>query len=66
MQISKSGSKKSASSFEESLEDREITSSGSEWKIGSDKLFVTCLTCNSKNKFENQLKITWIFLLILV
>ena len=34
--------------------------SSSEWKIGSDALFVTCLNNNSE-KLEKKLKITWIF-----
>ena len=50
MQISDNESKKSVSSFEESVEDGEISSSSSEWKVGSDELFVTCLNNNSENK----------------
>ena len=47
MQISDDKSKKSISSFAESVESEEISASSSEWKIGSDKLFVTCLNDNS-------------------
>ena len=64
MQISDDESKKSVSSFAESVESGEISASSSEWKMGSDELFVTCL--NDSDKIANQLKITWIFLLILV
>ena len=56
MQISSSASKKSVSSFEESVEDGKISSSGSEWKIGSDELFVTCLNSNSANKIGKAMK----------
>ena len=64
MQISDDESKKSISSFAESVESGEISASSSEWKMGSDELFVTFL--NDSDKIANQLKITWIFLLILV
>ena len=40
-------SKKSVSSLAESVESGEILSSSSEYKIGSDELFVTCLIYNS-------------------
>ena len=43
MQISDDESKKSVSSFAESIESREISASSSERKMNSDKLFVTCL-----------------------
>ena len=65
MQFSDDKSKKSVSCLAESVESGEISSSSSEWKIGSDELFVTCLSDNSENNM-NQFKITWIFLLILV
>ena len=39
--------KKSISSFAESVESGQISSSSSEWKMGSDELFVTCLNDNS-------------------
>ena len=66
MQISDDESKKRVSSLANSVESIEISSSSSEWKTDSDKLFVTCLNNNSENKIGNQLKITCIFLLILV
>ena len=66
MQVSDDESKKSVSSLIERVKSGEISSSKSEWKTGSDELFVTCLKNDSENKVENQLKITWIFLLILV
>ena len=47
MQISDDESKKSISSLAESVESGEISSSSSEWKTGSDELFVTCLNDNS-------------------
>ena len=57
MQIFDNESKKSVSSFEESVEDGEISSSSSEWKIGSDReLFVTCLNDNSENKIGKPIK----------
>ena len=65
MQISDDKSKKSLSSFAETMESGVISASSSEWKTGKDELFVTCLNDNS-DKLSNQLKITWIFLLILV
>ena len=49
MQISDDERKKSVSSLAESVETGEISSSSSEWKIGSDEIFVTCLNCDSKN-----------------
>ena len=64
MQISDDESKKSISSFAESVESGEISASSSEWKMGSDELFVTCL--NDSDKIAKQWKITWILLLILV
>ena len=36
----------------ESIKSGEILSSSSEWKIGSDKLFVTCLNRDSENKIK--------------
>ena len=64
IKISDDESKKSMSSFAESEESGEILASSSEWKIGSDELFVTCL--NDSDKIAKPIKITWIFLLILV
>ena len=49
-------SEKSVSNFEENLEDGEISSSGSDWKIGSDEFFVTCLNSNSENKIAKPIK----------
>ena len=66
MQISDNESKKSVSSLAESMESGEISCSSSEWKIGSDKLFVICLNCDSKTKIGTPIKITWVVLLILV
>ena len=42
MLISDNESNKSVSSFAESVESGEISSSSSEWKVYSDELFVTC------------------------
>ena len=50
MQISDNESKKSVSSVAQSVEKGEISSSSSEWNLGSDKLFVTCIKDDSKNK----------------
>ena len=47
MQILDDESKKIISSFTESVKSVEITASSSEWKIGSDEVFVTCLNNNS-------------------
>ena len=47
MQISDDASKKSISSFSESVESGEILASSSEWKMGLDKLFVICLNSNN-------------------
>ena len=47
MQISDDESKISISSFVESVESGEILASSSEWKMGLDELFVTCLNDNS-------------------
>ena len=47
MQISDNDSKKSVSSFAESVESREISVSRSEWRTYSDELFVTCFNDNS-------------------
>ena len=46
MQISDDESKKSVSN----LEDGEISSSSSEWNLGSDELFIKCLNSNKKLK----------------
>ena len=43
IQISDHECKKSVSNLAESVECGEILSSSSEWKIGSEELFVTCL-----------------------
>ena len=63
MQILDEESKTSISSFAESVESGEISASNSEWKTGSDELFITYLNDNSENKIEKPIKI---FLLILV
>ena len=47
IQISNCESKKSVSIFEESVEDGEISSSGSVWKTSLDELFVTHLNRNN-------------------
>ena len=65
IQISDDESKKSLSIFAESVESGEISASSSEWKIGSDELFVTCINDNS-DKIAKPNKITWIFLFILI
>ena len=52
MQISDDKSKKSVSSLAESVESGKISSSSSEWKIGSDKLFVTFLNDNSESNIK--------------
>ena len=49
MQISDNKSKNSVSSLADSVESGEILSSSSEWKIGSNKLFVTCLNNKSEH-----------------
>ena len=49
MQIYDIKDKKSISSLEESVESGEILYLDSEWKIGSDELFVTCLNCDGEN-----------------
>ena len=56
MNISDNKDKKGASIVVESVESGEILSSGSEWKIGSDKLFVICLNCDSENKIGKPSK----------
>ena len=43
-------SKKSISSFVESMESGEISASSYEWKTGLDEVFVTCLNDNSDSK----------------
>ena len=55
IQIPDNESKKSISSAAENIESGEISSSSSEWKIGSDKLFVTCLNDNAKNKIAKPI-----------
>ena len=64
MQISDIERKKSYSSFAESVEDGEISASSSEWKMGSDKLLVTCL--NDSDKITKPIKNYLDLLLILV
>ena len=54
MQISDDESKKSISSFAEIVESGEILASSSEWKIGSEELFVTCL--NNSDKIGKPIK----------
>ena len=54
MQISDDESKKSISSFAESVESGEISSSSSEWKTGSEELFATCL--NDSDKIARPIK----------
>ena len=56
MQISDDESKKSASSFAESVESEEISSSSSKWKTGSEELFVTCLNRESVHKIGKPIK----------
>ena len=34
------------------MENGKFSSSSSEWKIGSDELFVTCLNCDRENKIK--------------
>ena len=48
MQISDNESKKSISSFAESVESGEISASSSQWKMGSDEVFVTYLNISDK------------------
>ena len=55
IQISDDESKKSISSFAESIKSGEISASSSEWKISSDELFVTCLNDNS-DKISKPIK----------
>ena len=54
MQLSDDESKKGISRFAESVESREISASSSEWKMGSDELFVTCL--NNSDKIAKPIK----------
>ena len=54
MQISDDESKKSISSFAESVVSGEISYSSSEWKIGLEELFVTCLNNNSKKNSKSN------------
>ena len=56
MHISHDENKKSVSSLAESVESGEISSSSSEWKIGSDELFVTCVNQDSENKTRKPIK----------
>ena len=44
--------KKYVSSLAEFVENEEISSSSSEWKIGSDEIFVTCLNDNGESKIN--------------
>ena len=50
IQISDDESKTKILSLAESVESGEISSSSSEWKMGSDELFVICLNENSEIK----------------
>ena len=50
MQISDDEKKRSVSSVAKSVGSGEFSSSSSEWHLGSDKLFVTCLNHDSENK----------------
>ena len=54
MQISDDVSKKVIWSFAESEESGEISAPSSEWKMGSDELFVTCL--NNSDKIAKPIK----------
>ena len=65
MQNSNNKSKRNVSSLAENVESGEILSSIFEWKLGSDKFFVTCSNRESENKIGKP-KITLIFLSILV
>ena len=56
MQISNNETKRSVSSLAESVENGEISSSNSEWKKGSDELFVICLNSDSENKIGKPIK----------
>ena len=56
MQISDNESKKSISSLAESVESGDLSSSSSEWNLGSDELFVTRLNRDSKNKIGKPIK----------
>ena len=66
MQISDDENKKSISSLVESVESGEISSSSSEWNLGSDELFVTCFNNDSKRKIGKPIKNHSDLLLILV
>ena len=58
MQISVDEDIKNDSSLEESVESGETSSSNSEWNLGSDELFVTCLNCDiCINTSLNQMSI---------
>ena len=56
MQISEDESEKSVSSLTESVESRKISSSSSEWNLGSDELFVTYLNRDSKTKIGKPIE----------
>ena len=43
-------------SFAESVESGIISASSSEWRIGSDEVFITCLNCISENKITKPIK----------
>ena len=55
-QISDDKSKKIVSSLAKSVESEEISASSSEWKTGSDELFITCSNNDSKFKIGKQIK----------
>ena len=52
MQISDDEDKTNISRLVESVESGVIPSSSSEWKIGSEELFVTCFNCDSEYKIK--------------
>ena len=56
MHITDNESKKSVSSLAESVENGEILSFSSEWKMGWDELFVTCLNRDNDNKKGKLIK----------
>ena len=43
-------------SMAESLESEKISSSSSEWNLGLDELFVTCLNENSENEIAKTIE----------
>ena len=63
MKISDNESKKSVSSLAESVESGEISASTSEWNLGSDEIFLTCLNIESENKIGKPI---WNYLDLLI